>query len=154
MPHRLIVFVCTGNICRSPMAECLFREAAARAEGWEVRSAGLAAAWGMPASREAVEVLAEQGLDLRLHSSRPLTCELAGAADLLVVMTAAHRDLARALFPQAAHKVVLLRSFDPGSGNADVEDPIGAPHAMYRKVRDEIAAALPGLAAHVRGQQG
>ena len=154
MRQRLIVFVCTGNVCRSPMAEYMFREAAGRAMGWEVVSAGVAAAYGVPASREAVEVLAEQGVDLRMHSSRPLTHELAKQADLLVVMTNMHRDLIQALFPDVLDKVVLLRSFDPASDSEDIEDPIGSSHDMYRKVRDEIAAALPGLAAHVRGQAG
>jgi protein-tyrosine-phosphatase len=147
----LIVFVCTGNICRSPMAEQLLRKMAGRASGFEVCSAGLAAMYGSPASLEAVQVMAECGVELSLHSSRPLTRDLVAAADLLVAMTAAHRDVIGELFPEALDKVVLLRSFDPSRDSEDVEDPIGLSRDRYRKVRDEIAGALPGLMEYVKG---
>jgi protein-tyrosine-phosphatase len=133
------------------MAECLFRETVGQRMGWEVSSAGLAAAYGIPASSEAVAALEERGLDLSHHSSRPLTPALVQAADLLVVMTTAHQSLVRQLYPEASDKTVLLRAFDPAADSLDVDDPIGSPKDMYRRVRDEVSNALPGLTEFVKG---
>src|SRR5262249_55498338 len=93
----LVVFVCTGNTCRSPLAEALFRRRLAERRGWAadelpargfyVLSAGRAAGAGGPAAAEAVEVARAYGADLAAHQSRPLTADLAAQADYLVAMT-------------------------------------------------------------------
>ncbi len=141
----LVVMVCTGNVCRSPMAEYLLRAHLGRSGAWTVVSAGVAAAFGIPASSEAVDVMRERGIDLSLHSSRPLTAELAREADLLVVMTAEHQLHVEMLYPDAAGKVRLLKEFAPRVRDINLMDPIGMSRDVYRQVRNEIEAALPGL---------
>lgn len=144
---KLILFVCTGNICRSPMAEALLRArlTAAGRSDWRVGSAGLAALPGLPASREAVEAVRERGGDLSAHRSRWLNRALVDEAALIVVMTTEHRDHMRVTFPEAGEKVCLIRSFDPAAREADLDDPIGGPVSVYRVARGAIEAALPGL---------
>ncbi|HAS83818.1 MAG TPA: low molecular weight protein arginine phosphatase [Verrucomicrobia bacterium] len=142
---RTIVFVCTGNICRSPMAEYLFRAHIASQSDIRVCSAGVMTGYGQPASRYAVKAMNELGVDMNAHRSQPVTQELVDAAELLVVMTEGHRDVLLSRYPQAASRVALLKSFDTQARDVDVLDPIGLSLDVYRHVRDEIAAALWGL---------
>ena len=144
MSKRMLVFVCTGNICRSPMAEYLLKSRLGPDTDWEVCSVGTHAGYGMRASDSAVETLREKGIDLSLHRSQPVTRELVDAASLIVVMTATHRDSIRAAYPDAAEKVFLLKSFDPINGG-DIDDPIGSTTDVYRDIGGEIDRALPGL---------
>ena len=146
MSRRTLMFVCTGNVCRSPMAEYMLRRRLGTDREWDVCSAGTSAGYGMPASGSAEEVLSEMGIDLAPHRSRPLTREGVDAASLIVVMTASHRDFIRTAYPDAAEKVFLLKSFDP-VGSGDVDDPIGMTADTYRAISDEIDRALPGLMA-------
>lgn len=132
-----IVFVCTGNTCRSPMAEVLMRDCLRRRGARAVvSSAGLAAS-GEPAAAHAVTVLAEQGLDLSRHRSRPLTREMAESADILAVMTPAHRAMLEAAGVPSAKIRVL------GDG---IPDPFGGDVAVYRRTRDALAKAVEALA--------
>ena len=149
MAGGLIVFVCTGNVCRSPMAEYLLRAHPELGPGWDVCSAGLAAVFGIPASREAVDVMREKGINITAHSSRPLSNELVAAAELVVVMTADHKRMMDLLYPEAMDKVRLVKSFDPDATGKDLRDPIGMSHDVYRAIRNEIEQALPGLLAHL-----
>lgn len=149
MPTGLIVFVCTGNICRSPMAEYLLRAHPDLSLGWDVCSAGLAAIFGVPASHEAVAVMREKGIDLSSHSSRPLSNELVKVASLVVVMTRDHKRRMDALYPDAVDKTRLLKSFDRHARDEDLCDPIGMSYDVYRGVRKEIEKALPELVAYL-----
>lgn len=142
---RLIVFVCTGNICRSPMAEYLFRTHIVSRPEFSVCSAGVMAGYGTPASRFAVKAMNELGVDVSPHRSQPVTPDLVADAELLVVMTTGHRESLLERYPQAAEKIVLLKSFDPSATHEDVMDPIGLSLDVYRHVRDDIAGALWGL---------
>lgn len=147
--HRLL-FVCTGNICRSPMAEYLLRHRLRRQSPWVIASAGLMAMAGMAASDEAVQVLRRQGIDLRPHRSRPLTRADVDAATVIVVMTRTHRDQLLASFPDAGDRVYLLKTFDPDAPDADLHDPIGQPLDVYRRTSEDIRAALPGLLRYMQ----
>ncbi len=142
---RLIVFVCTGNICRSPMAEYLFRTQLVSRPEFTVCSVGVMTGYGSPASRFAVKAMNELGVDISSHRSQPVTRDLVEEAELLVVMTGGHRDALLERYPHVADKVVLLKTFDANRKDEDVMDPIGLSLDVYRYVRDDIAAAIAGL---------
>ncbi len=140
---KKITFVCTGNICRSPMAEYILRSRLGSESEWEVASAGTFAGDGYPASRAAVEVLQEWGIDASGHKSQLLTYDLVDESDVIVVMTSGHLLHIVTMFPDAEEKVFLLKSFN--NDDSDVKDPIGASVDVYRMIRDEISDAMPGL---------
>ncbi|MEM6778145.1 MAG: protein tyrosine phosphatase [Planctomycetota bacterium] len=137
----VIAVVCTGNTCRSPMAETLLKDILQRRFGREdaarVVSAGVAAGRGGGASPQAVEVMGQQGLDLTGHASRPLDDELVSMADLVLTMTRRHRDAILAAWPNRADRVFTLRR-DGG----DITDPVGMPVDVYQacanQLRDEL----------------
>ncbi len=143
----MVLFVCTGNTCRSPMAEGLFRQMAAErlgcrpedldAHGVIVGSAGVAAWGGGRASSGALETMAECGIDLTGHESQPLTESLVRQADVIWTMTNAHRAAILAQFPEAADRVAVL-----SPDRADVVDPIGGPVEAYRQCAGQIRAHL------------
>ena len=128
------------------MAEYLLRDRLGKGSNWTVASAGTMAGRGMGASRAGIQVLAERGIDLSPHRSRPLTAREVRQAEVIVVMAETHRQQVTHLYPDVAPNVFMLKHFDPGAAG-DVEDPIGASSSMYRLIRDEIEAALPGLQA-------
>lgn len=144
---RNIVFVCTGNVCRSPMAEYLLRSRLPADHGWTVSSAGVSAVNGVGPSRQAVQVMKEFGVNMTGHRSRRLDAGIAHGADLLVVMTDGHRQEIKKAFPETVGNVYLLRTFMPGGKEGDIIDPIGLSEDVYRAVRDEIDVALSGLIA-------
>ncbi len=151
MAANHILFVCSGNICRSPMAEYLLRAALPRESGWIVESAGTSAIAGLPASPEAIDVLAEQGLDLVPHRSRPVTAEGVRRARVIVAMTRMHRDLLQDLDANAGPKTFLLLSFGPNGMARELDDPIGGSMRVYRACRDTIASCLPDLRDYLTG---
>jgi len=146
-----IIFVCTANSCRSPMAEVLCKEMLAQRlgcglnelekRGYSVVSAGTAATWQMPASRQALAAMRRRGLDLSNHQSRPLTPGLVEDADAIFVMARHHAQSILQIIPEADAKVHML---DP-SGH-DISDPVGASvetfvecaKAMERYLRHQI----------------
>src|SRR6201997_3897679 len=143
--QKTVLFVCTGNVCRSPMAEGLFGRMIAERPDLRVLSAGVSTYPGQPPSAHAVEVLAELGVDISQHRSRPLSEKVIDEADWIVAMTRSHLDSIIYLFPRAAEKVYLLREFEPGAASLDVADPIGMGLEAYRAARDIIRNGLPGL---------
>lgn len=142
-PKRAVLFICTGNVCRSPMAEALFRKMSSEWNDLHVFSAGLSAPQGAPASRDAVDVLAEQGIDLSKFRSQPLTEDLLVKASHIFVMTREHERLVDMFYPEYMHKVRLLR-FDE-KGTPDVPDPIGQGRAVYAECKRSIERALPSV---------
>ncbi|WP_285654833.1 low molecular weight protein-tyrosine-phosphatase [Actinomycetospora sp. NBRC 106375] len=147
-----VVFVCSGNICRSPVAEKVFRAKLAEAglsDGVEVSSAGIGS-WhaGEPMDRRAAAILRERGYDTT-HTARQVERGQLGA-DLLVAATDDHvRDLVAA--GADPERVVLLRSFDPDApAGAEVPDPYYGGPGGFDEVMDMVEAAMPGLVAEVR----
>lgn len=127
-----IVFICTGNTCRSPMAEGLFRAHNGEEKtGLAALSAGMYTSDGLPASGNAVTAAAELGADITSHRSRMLTPELAREAKYLVCMTGAHYDRLCELFPDCADKIFTLLP-------EDISDPFGGDLAIYRRSAAEI----------------
>ena len=146
-----VLFVCTGNICRSPIAEGLFRRLAGNRKDIEVASAGVHAVHGQPPSLYAVEVCAEEGTNIGDLRSQPLTGALVDEATHIFAMTGAHVETIQTLFPQSAEKTFLLREFEqPGTTVwRDVPDPIGLGREVYEDCARIIKNALPSVLAFV-----
>jgi protein-tyrosine-phosphatase len=139
---RRVLFVCTGNTCRSPMAEAMFRAKAADL-GIEVKSAGVAAFDGQKASEHAIHALRERGIS-HDHVSQRLNEELIAWADIVLTMTASHKALVLSFFPQAAEKVFTLCEY-VDIGDKDIADPFGGGLEIYQQCADEIEQALERL---------
>jgi RpiB/LacA/LacB family sugar-phosphate isomerase len=143
---KMVLFVCTGNICRSPMAEGLLRRRLAGRADIAVESAGITAASGLPPSEFAVQAMAEIGVDISDQVSKPLTPDRVRRADLIFAMTRAHKEAIEMIYPEAAEKVFLLKEFEAsGRYDKDIADPIGMPLEVYRRCRDEIDRAMEGV---------
>ncbi len=142
-----IVFVCTGNTCRSPMAEGALRAMIpdCRADRVEIGSAGIAAVPGKRVTPLAAEVAARRGIDLASGRSRPFTEELARRADLIICMESSHRSAAEAVARGGRGKVVLLQDFLPPSDpmfGKDIPDPFGGSMEEYEETFHRIRRAL------------
>lgn len=147
---ELFLFICTGNTCRSPLAEGFFRKMLADRlrcaedeladHGYMVLSAGMSAEAGLPAAPESVEVARRSGVDLRAHESQPVTDRLLEQADRIFTMTQGHRDSLLASNPRLANRIELL-----ARDQSDISDPIGAGQAEYEACCVEIERNLRAI---------
>lgn len=138
-----VLFVCSANQCRSPLAEVLLRQAldgAAPHESWRVESAGTWAVPGLPATEYSRQEARRRGLDLSHHRSQPASCDLLAQFDLVLAMEREHLRELHAACPEQAAKVRLVSE---GVGaEFDIEDPYGGPPSGYQSLGDLLAALL------------
>lgn len=126
-----ILFVCSGNTCRSPIAEYLCKSILVNHKEIEISSAGIFARENDKPSSYAVEVMEEKGIDISSHRSRKLNRTLVEEASLIFVMTNEQAKLLKELFPEFEYKIFTL-------GSEDIEDPYGGSIEKYREIRDKI----------------
>ena len=147
-----VLFVCTGNTCRSPMAEALFRKLTEGRDDYAVSSAGVAAVDGGPPSPDGMAVLKKRGVGLDGFRSRLVTDAIVAQATHVFAMTAGHMATLERMFPEAADKLYLTCEFAeiPGSGiGCDVPDPFGMGRGAYERVARVLEVALPAIIAYI-----
>jgi protein-tyrosine-phosphatase len=138
-----VLFVCTANQCRSPMAEALFQERL-REMGldseWDVVSAGTSAFGGSPPTHFARQAMKERGLDLSDHRSKPVSAAMLQEVDLVLVMEARHKSQLRSRFPHEAKKVHLLTEMV--GEKRDIDDPVLGHLERYQETAEELDRIL------------
>ncbi|MEX0323315.1 MAG: low molecular weight protein arginine phosphatase [Puniceicoccaceae bacterium] len=153
---KVITVVCTGNVCRSPMAERLLQHALDAEEGplkeIQVISAGVSAFPGDPASNNAVKALSSVNLDLSDHRSRPLSDQVIEVSDLILAMTQGHVDIIKHQHPDSTVPVFRFREWI-ASGPKEVPDPFCGPLELYKDTRDSLAEAVPSIINFLKSQQ-
>lgn len=160
---KSILFVCTGNTCRSPMAERLFSSklGALGITDLEVVSRGILAGLDQPASPEAQKVMAEQyGIDLAAHRTKPLTESDLERATLILTMTQGHKQVIGKRFPQVRDKLFTLKEYvrldQPEAGiskrepeDLDIADPFGESVEVYQEIARHIEQVIDALIARL-----
>ena len=145
---KKILFVCTGNTCRSPMAEGIFRKISLEnGLDFEAESAGICTITGLSASQNSILALEEIGVDLKSFLSTDISELNLQDYTLIAVMTEEHRRVLTDVFGVAEEKIHIL-----GGEGGGISDPYGASLGVYRQTRDEIADAVESLAGELRDE--
>ena len=142
-----ILFVCTGNTCRSPMAEAILKNK--NIDGLEVKSSGIFAINGSDASANAKQVLVENQI-VHHHQSTSLTNKEVEWATLILTMTSSHKAAIRANFPDAAGKTLTLKEFIGEGQNFDVSDPFGGSIDIYRDTFKELERLIDAAIKRIK----
>ncbi len=144
-----ILFVCTGNTCRSPVAESILKKIWPERESEiKIHSAGTAALTGGRPTPLAIKMVREKGVDINLHRSTPLDEEMIKEADLILVMGAGHKEEVLNISPLAEGKVFLLKDFALGI-KEEILDPMGSSEERYQKCIREIEKSIRGLISRI-----
>lgn len=153
---KKILFVCTGNTCRSSMAEALLKHYAKEHPELklQVNSAGTSAFGNQPASSNAILAVRELGVDLSAHRSKAVTAELMNEADLVLAMTNSHKQQLLRFMPQAAGKVFTLAEYTTEDKNKNISDPFGGNLDIYMECRDELSIYIRKLLDKLERQIG
>lgn len=142
---KTILFVCYGNICRSPIAEGflkkMLKEKLTDHREIQVLSAGLNAL-GWPVTKEATEIMKSEGIEIGNFKSNRLTEELVDRVDLVLTMEKSHRDILVSLLPKYAYKIFTLKEFSGEKENLDISDPYGCGSKTYEACAKEIKDTL------------
>ena len=155
MKPKRILFVCTGNSCRSVMAEGLFRKFVEDRPGdFIVESAGISAGDGFPPTDQTIRVMKEEGVDVSDHLSQRLTLKMIEAAHKIFVMEKFHKDWILRYAPEASPKVMLLTEFSSKSGNGhmgdiDIPDPIQMSEHFYQNILTIIRHCVEKIAENL-----
>jgi protein-tyrosine-phosphatase len=147
-----VLFVCTGNTCRSPIAEGLFRKAVLDRTDYKVSSAGISATKGTPANSETDILLKKRNAELDDFRSRRVTDKILTQATHVFAMTRNHLEILESHFPNYADKFYLACEFTKHSKNRavpDVPDPIGMGRAAYEEVANVLESAIPTIIAYI-----
>lgn len=136
-----LVFVCTGNTCRSPMAELLFNKLAGQdnnLEEWQAVSAGISVVSGQNVSANTHKVLIEENIDSSSHISQQVTEDLLREVDLVLTMTRYQKEVLNDTFPEHVNKIYTLKEFATVEQDYDIIDPYGQSEKVYRETKNEI----------------
>jgi protein-tyrosine-phosphatase len=148
---KVVLFVCTGNSCRSPMAAGLLKKLVGNRPDVKIISAGVSAFPDMTASDNAIEVMKQEGVDISQHRTQRLTPEIIKEATLILAMTKLHRVNVLELDPEARGKVFLLKEFDQNVDESflDIPDPIGQPIDDYQRCLAKMKSPIQYLVKNI-----
>ena len=146
-----ILFVCTGNTCRSPMAEAILK--AKNLDNVNVKSAGIYAMDGENMSLNSQKVLMDNNIPFT-HKSSSLQPSIVEWADLILTMTAAHKKALIFAFPEAISKIYMYKEFATPDDIQDVMDPFGGNLGIYERTYEELSELTEGLVKRLQGEKG